>query len=171
MRAVPVFLALLSTVACSGGDEGPPDLADAGVRLPAFDSVEVQMAAGEGALTAADGTVTVRAGLTDWRGVQDLDGDGDLEAVAVVWSSGGGTGLFMDLAAFDLNRNGWVWRGSVPLGDRTRVRVFALDGDVVLLHMTEHGPDDPSCCPSVATERRFRLVDDGFVAVENPGGP
>ncbi len=175
MRALPAsaralragsVLGALCAAGCGAPDtaEMPadPSLDDAEVVLAGFDSIRVRMIDGTGEVTGDDGSVTVRAGLTDWRLLDDIDGDGVLDGLAVAWSSGGGSGTFMELVHFALIRQGrasgrWVWHGAVPLGDRVRVRAMTRTDAVVELHVTEHGPDDPLCCPTAEAVRLFEM--------------
>ena len=114
---------------------------------------------------SSDGTLLVRVGLTEWRVVGDLDHDGTTDALAVVWTSGGGSGTFMELASFQLDsptqsgEDRWVRSGAVSLGDRVRVRAMTESSGTVELHVTRHGPDDPMCCPTVDTVLSFEVVD------------
>jgi len=144
----------------------PPSLSNTAIIFPGFDSLSVQLVDGRG--ESFDGDVLVAtAGLTDWVVRGDLDGDGVPGAVAVVWVSGGGSGTFFDLSRLELEEDAegtsaWSWQGSVFLGDRIRVRALTLDGDVVELHLTDHGPDDGMCCPTRQTIRRYRVTATGF---------
>lgn len=164
IRSALVVIGCGAFNACIGSEL--PTLDDVTLVLPGFDSLEVELHDRTGEVRADDGALLVRAGLTDWVAFQDTDGDEVPEAIAVVWSSGGGTGTFHELAVFDRARTRWRWRGSAALGDRVRVRVLALEGDRVSLHLTEHGPDDPACCPTVHTIRDFRVGPSGPNEIE-----
>jgi hypothetical protein len=160
------FLAGVMAFGCTPSDsELSMLLEEAAVTLPSFDSVAVQLQSGRGEVELDDGTIVLRATLTDWRAIVDIDGDGSPDAVAVVMSHAGGTGTFMELAVFALNGRRWIWRGSVSLGDRVSVRVLAVEGDTVLVRMVTHGPEDPMCCPTFQEERRFRLGPGGLERV------
>jgi len=114
---------------------------------------------------SADGALLVRVGLTEWRVIDDLDGDGKTDALAVLWTSGGGTGTFMELASFQLDSTAgaggvrWLRSGAVSLGDRVRIRAMTESSGIVELHVTRHGPDDAMCCPTVDTVLSFAVVD------------
>jgi hypothetical protein len=159
----------VASVACSPpAPEEQPELESAALVLPGFDSISVPLVDGEGTLRDEEGTLRVRAALTDWRVEEDLDGDGVLDAVVVAWSSGGGSGTFMEVVHFRLEEDTprtarWTWSGSAALGDRVRIRAMALTDGLVELHVTEHGPDDPMCCPTVETIRAFEVRDGTLV--------
>jgi hypothetical protein len=143
------------------------------VVLPGFDSVRVRLAEGAGEAMGSEGVRVARAALTEWRVVDDLDGDGRTDALVVGWSSGGGSGTFVELVHFVLrDRRGapsaWEWQGSLPLGDRVRVRAMTMTDGVVELHLTEHGPDDPMCCPTREAVRSYRVVDGRLLGGDLP---
>ncbi len=176
VMAGTIWVVALASLACS--EPSPPTegpwLEDAELVLPGFDSLVVPLAQGIGSILEDDGVLRVRASLTDWRALGDLDGDGVEDAVVVVWSSGGGSGTFMEVAHFRLEPERgetvahWAWSGSVMLGDRVRVRALAVTDGYVELHVTQHGPDDPMCCPTVETVRGFD-VRDGELAERGAG--
>jgi len=134
--------------------------------VPAFDSARLSLVDGVGEVRAPDGTLLVEGGVTEWRATGDFDADGTQEALVVTWSSGGGTGTFMDLALFveraagdtpDAAGTMWAWQASEPLGDRVRVRALTVDRDRVEVRVTRHGPDDPMCCPTERASLAFRI--------------
>lgn len=114
---------------------------------------------------SSDGTLLVRVGLTEWQVVGDLDRDGTPDALAVLWTSGGGSGTFMELASFQLDSTAgaggvrWLRSGAVSLSDRVRIRAMTESSGTVELHVTRHGLDDPMCCPTVDTVLSFEVVD------------
>jgi hypothetical protein len=173
----PSVLAGIAVLAAAGcGDDTPaplPELADATYVFPAFDSLSVQMVDGEGTVER-EGVTLLRAGVTDWVLHDDIDEDGSPEAIVVVWSSGGGSGTYYDVALLEVaddvdGKPHWMWRGSSALGDRVRVRALTLAGDVLGVHLTRHGPDDEMCCPTEEVELQLRVGDRRFTEVEgNP---
>ena len=89
----------------------------------------------------------------------DLDGDGVDDAIVVLVSSGGGTGIFYQLVAVT-QRNGIVETPAVKsLGDRIMINQINITNRIVTVDMITQGPDDPLCCP---TERQvFKLKAQG----------
>ncbi len=157
---VAVLLAV--SAGCFGEPPEAPPLESAELVVPAFDSAVVGLEEGRGEVTEG-GSVVWTVGLTDWVLRYDVDEDGDEDAVVVTYGSGGGSGMFYELTLFSFDRDGprdagrWTWQATSPLGDRVRMRAATLDGSTVELHLTEHGPDDPQCCPTVETTRRWRV--------------
>lgn len=94
----------------------------------------------------------------------DLDGDGTPDAVILLESDPGGSGVFFDLAPV-LNRGGQpLPLAPVPMGDRVQVRsVDIADDGRVRVGLRKHGPNDPLCCPTLDVVLTYRLVGDRLV--------
>ena len=127
---------------------------------------------------AATGTVKLTAGRYEDPGssltvsvarepvLGDLDGDGALDAAVVLATDGGGSGMFVELAAV-LNRGGApVHAASAQLGDRVNVESVSIEAGAVAVQMITQGDDDPMCCPTHRVVRRYRL--EGRSLVEQP---
>ena len=114
---------------------------------------------------AAPGSVTeIVVRVTPLHAFGDLDGDGALDAVIVIESDPGGSGVFFDLAPV-LNRGGQpVPLAPVSLGDRVQIRSVAITDDgAVRVELLKHGPNDPLCCPTLDVVLRYRLEGDRLV--------
>lgn len=160
--AVAAGLALVA-IAC--GREGPPadggtpELTAAALRSATYESQYLD----DGVVRLEDGMFadtarrTVVSLLPEYA-VGDLDGDGAPDAAVILATNTGGSGTFRDLAIV-LNRSGEPASGaSLFLGDRVLVdRIGIVEGEI-RVDLTMHGPADPMCCPSLAANRRFRLV-------------
>jgi len=97
----------------------------------------------------------------------DMDGDGRDEAVVLLYTSGGGSGTFDYVALLARNDAGQVVNtGTVPLGDRVRIREARLEAGTVTLNVIQAGPDDAACCPGQKVERQFALRDGEFIETE-----
>jgi hypothetical protein len=90
--------------------------------------------------------------------------DGRDTVVAVLVSSGGGSGTFYDLVLIIKGPDGWKHRDTAFLGDRVKVHAVTLAGREVAVDLTEQGPDDPMCCPTHRRTKRYR-VQDGLLKV------
>ena len=109
----------MSVLACAEpAPVPPPRLDDADLVIPGFDSLRVHLVDGAGEVIGPDGVPVVRAGLTEWRLVDDLDGDGRTDAVVVGWSSGGGSGTFVELVHFVLDDDGVAEIGRASCRER-----------------------------------------------------
>jgi len=156
----------VATAACGGGPTSElPPLEEAEIALDGFAVTISPDTVGIWEGRSSDGAMLVRVGLTEWRVIGDLDDDGTTDALAVLWTSGGGSGTFMELASFQLDSTAgprevrWLRSGAVSLGDRVRIRAMTESSGTVDLHVTRHGPDDPMCCPTVDTVLSFEVVD------------
>jgi hypothetical protein len=99
--------------------------------------------------------------------IGDLDGDGNVDAVAIVIEASGGTGTFFYMFAL-LNRNGTPVQLGEPewLGDRTVIERISIDrkGIVSVRYLT-HGDDDPACCPTMKIEDRYRVTNGKLIGL------
>jgi hypothetical protein len=99
--------------------------------------------------------------------IGDLDGDGNLDAVAILTEATGGTGSFYYMFAV-MNRDGSPVQLSEPewLGDRTKVERLTIDRKgVVSVRYVTHRDNDPACCPTMRIEDRYRVEDGKLVGL------
>jgi heat shock protein HslJ len=124
----------------------------------------VPLAQGVYSAEAAPGSASRQeARLTDTRAFGTLNG---MEAgVVIVTTSLGGSGTFRELALLFKAAEGWVNTDTVVLGDRVRVNSVVIDGDVIVLSVTTHAPQDPQCCPTQDVQQRFAVRDGHLVPV------
>ncbi|HET8946340.1 MAG TPA: hypothetical protein VFQ07_05105 [Candidatus Polarisedimenticolia bacterium] len=126
----------------------------------------VHLASGSWSAEDAEGKQSLELGPPRARG--DLDGDGREDAAVILLSSGGGSGVFVDLAVV-LDRNGVpVHAASAPLGDRVQVHGVRIEGTDVLVDVTQQGPCDPACSPTQNTTRKFHFADGRLVDTAPP---
>ena len=114
---------------------------------------------------AAPGSVTeIMVRATSLHAFGDLDHDGVPDAVIVLESDPGGSGVFFDLAPV-LNRGGQpLPLAAVALGDRVQIRsVHIAEDGIVHIDMRKHGPNDPLCCPTLDVVMTYRLDGDRLV--------
>jgi len=96
----------------------------------------------------------------------DLDGDGVDDAVVVLVSSGGGSGVFYSLVAV-MQRNGRLETPAVrSLGDRIKINEINIRNDIVTVDMITQGPNDPLCCPTERQVLKLAVRGNKFVPVE-----
>jgi heat shock protein HslJ len=95
----------------------------------------------------------------------DLNGDGVDDAVAILASSGGGSGTFISLEAL-LNEGGVAQHlATAQLGDRTQVQSVAIVDASIVIEMVTHAPNDPMCCPSLSVADTYELQGENLVQV------
>lgn len=99
--------------------------------------------------------------------IGDLDGDGHADAVAILVESPGGTGSFSYMFAV-MNRNGQPVQLGEPewLGDRTVVERLTIDRHgIIALRYVTHRDSDPSCCPTLKIEDRYRVEQGQLIGI------
>ena len=123
--------------------------------------------ANEGSATLEDGEFREQAApgsatevvirLGKWS-LGDLDGQGDLDAVAITVEDPGGSGTFRYLHAL-INDDGDLRDAGVAfLGDRIRIEGVSVHAGLITVSMLDRKPDEPyAATPSVPVIRQFRL--------------
>jgi len=85
----------------------------------------------------------------------DLDGTPPEEGIALLTSSGGGSGTFTHLGVFSVQDGKAGTLGIAPVGDRVQVFRLWHEPGKVLLDVVEPGPKDPACCPTQLARKSF----------------
>jgi hypothetical protein len=93
----------------------------------------------------------------------ELDGDGQQDAAVLLAMNSGGSGTYIYLATVELRDGAWTNTATTLLGDRVQLHGLTIEDDQISLTLLSHGPDDPACCPTLATTRRFRWNDEQLV--------
>jgi len=155
MRACPATLLIVA--ALCGGLLPTQAMAksSATAMAPSFEELMNLKYSGlaSGAVTLADGRHrdaggSVDVGLAPWFRVSgDLDGDGQDEAVVMLFESPGGSGTFGCFAVVGRRQGVPVNLSTVQLGDRVQVRDARIEGKRLVADVVRHGPSDPMCCP------------------------
>lgn len=92
-------------------------------------------------------------------------------AVAIIASSGGGSGTFYTLHVVT-SANGKLSVGpALALGDRVKIGSVGTTGDLVSVAMTDHAPSDPLCCPTLQVIKTFIRNGDSLVASQVAPAP
>jgi uncharacterized membrane protein len=87
----------------------------------------------------------------------DVTGNGVDEAVVMLATNTGGSGVFYHLAVVR-NREGAPQHiGMIPLGDRVKVSSLEVIDGKIIASLVEHGPGDPMCCPTLTVYREWAL--------------
>ncbi len=96
--------------------------------------------------------------MTDFTAHGDLNGDGVDEYAAMVAENYGGTGTFVFLAVFAEAGGKLKFQTSALVDDRPLINELSIASGEIFLDATIHGANDPMCCPSLRTERHYRLT-------------
>ena len=99
----------------------------------------------------------VSASVTDFIVRGDLNGDDEDEAVAIVTENYGGTGTFVFAAVYRYLNDEAVYLTSVFLDDRPLINHLEVERGEIFIDAVIHNRDDPMCCPTLATTRRYLL--------------
>ena len=89
----------------------------------------------------------------------DITGNGVDEAVVLLATNMGGSGVFFHLAVVRNHGGAPEHIGMIPLGDRVKVESLDVVDGTIVANLTEHGPGDPMCCPTRAVHREWELQD------------
>jgi heat shock protein HslJ len=87
----------------------------------------------------------------------DMDGTPGNEAVAVLSSSGGGSGEFVHIAVFGVRDGQLVNLGAAEVGDRVKLRSLWLEKGKAIMDVVEAGPQDPACCPTQLARKTYAM--------------
>lgn len=96
--------------------------------------------------------------VTDFMARGDLNGDGFDEYAAMIAENYGGTGTFVFLTVFVQEGGKLKYQTSILVDDRPLLNELSITGGEIFLDATTHKSDDPMCCPSLRTERHYRLI-------------
>lgn len=141
----------------------PPDyvtrLRDAEYQLGLTDRLRiVELTNGRFEQGAPGGEDYISVNMTDFTARGDLDGDGLDEYAAMVAENYGGTGTFVFLAVFAEAGGKLKYQTSVLVDDRPLLNELSIASGEIFLDATTHRSDDPMCCPTLRTERHYRLI-------------
>jgi len=87
----------------------------------------------------------------------DMDGTPGNEAVALLSSSGGGSGEFVHVAVFGVRDGQLVNLGTAEVGDRVKLRSLWLEKGKAIMDVVEAGPKDPACCPTQLARKTYAM--------------
>lgn len=87
----------------------------------------------------------------------DVDGVPGNEAVAVLSSSGGGSGTFVHVAVFATQDGKAQSIAAAQVGDRVKLVRLWVEQREIHMDVVEPGPKDPSCCPTQLSRKTWKL--------------
>jgi len=108
--------------------------------------------------------ITVR--LADIAAFGDLDGNLAPDAAAVLVSSGGGSGTFVELAAIRNEHGAAHPVATVLLGDRILVREVRIEDRRILVRLRARGATDPFSLRTREVSRHYALDGNGLVLLD-----
>lgn len=112
--------------------------------------------------------------MTGFLALGDLDADGESEAAALVAEQYGGSGAFYFLVVYENQDDEPVYAASTFLDDRPIPTGLSIQDGEIYVDVTVHARDDPICCPSLPTSRRYRFLPPNltltYYATQTPAG-
>ncbi|MBW1855842.1 MAG: META domain-containing protein [Deltaproteobacteria bacterium] len=112
----------------------------------------------EGKPFIAGGASRPTVGLVkDFRLTGDLNGDGAMEHVVVLWENSGGTGTQNYLAVMGMLEGRLVNLSTTLIGDRVQLQAGRINNGKIEIDVIQHGLDEPACCPSQKATRIWSL--------------
>jgi hypothetical protein len=125
----------------------------------------------EGSLNDTD---YLSVSVTDFIARGDLNGDGENEAVAIVAENYGGSGTFVFLVVYQYLNEKAAFLTSIFLDDRPLINHLAVENGEIFIDVVVHDKEDPMCCPTYATTRRYLLNGTNLIltgySTETPAG-
>ncbi len=137
----------------------PKDVKNALYELGAADTPRtVQLVDGAYTEGKPGDTNYLEVRVNDDIAIGDLTGDGTNEAAAIVSEYHGGSGVFVFLAAYAEEDNKAAFQTSVFVDDRPKNGGIKIENNEIGLIATVHRLDEPVCCPTLETQRHYRLI-------------
>lgn len=98
-------------------------------------------------------------------GYDDLNGDGEEEALVLLGTNFGASGMFTDLAVVHMVDGMSVNLDTITLGDRVDVRDTTFEDGNILVTMVTQGPNEPMCCGTLEVTVTYALEGDALTEV------
>ena len=117
----------------------------------------VQLTDGKFQEGTAGETNYVSVNFTNFAAAGDLSGDGEDEIAALIAENYGGSGTFVFLAIYSDVSGKLTFQTSTMVDDRPVLNALSIEGGEVFLDSVTHDSDDPFCCPTLKTNRHYRL--------------
>jgi heat shock protein HslJ len=142
------------------------DLANAVYMCSFRDDCEVSITAGEYQESIEGAASLITMQLSNHMAFGDIDGDGAEEAVVVMVSHTGGSGVFYELHVVE-NQNGErVNTALTLLGDRIILNDLSIEDGEIIATMIIAGPNDAMCCPGTPVTQRYEYDSGELVQVK-----
>jgi len=111
-----------------------------------------------GEYARGQGMDTVTVSFLGIYGTGDLNANGKEDYAVLLMGDGYGSGRFFYLAVVMQTKNGLhVIPHTYYLGDRVGVGSGKIQEGKIIVPMTEHGSNDPACCPSKKVIRYYKV--------------
>ena len=126
----------------------------------------VQLANGVYTETVApDSAMVTSIQLTDFVTVGELNGEPAI--AAILNSSGGGSGVFFDLAVATQEDGQWTNVATTFLGDRVTINSLAIANNQVIVDMVTQGPNGPMCSATLQVVNSYEVQGNQLIQVSS----
>lgn len=96
----------------------------------------------------------------------DLNSDGEEDAVVILVSNFGGSGVFVELAVMINDKGNPLYLDSEILGDRIIINSITIESSEIILDIVIQGPDDALCCPTLEKIVRYKISGNKLVEIK-----
>ena len=161
LAALFIIVSVAPTIKANEVSSGAPTLAE--LRNASYTGTEdgpvmLLNGAWEGEPYSEGGASRPRAGLVeDVYFTGDLDGDGEQEAVVILWTASGGTGSNTYVVVMARQNNEVRNIGTALIGDRVKLRGGQVSDGKITLDVLQAGENDAMCCPTLLAVRTWSL--------------
>lgn len=114
-------------------------------------------------VVSADSPIRTYARISEIHAFGDLNDDGDDDAVVILATNTGGTGVFYELFVVEMIENRPRVITNTYLGDRVVIRALSIEDGMITLDLRQQGHGDALCCPSEEAQFVYALEDEEIV--------
>ena len=104
--------------------------------------------------------------VSDKAAFGDLDNDGKEDAAVIIYSTGGRSGLFYELAIMINEDGNPYYLTSKYLGDRIEVNSVNIQDGIITLERIIHDLGDAACCPTLHKVSQYKLFENELLELE-----
>ncbi|MEM7344063.1 MAG: WG repeat-containing protein, partial [Chloroflexota bacterium] len=101
--------------------------------------------------------------LTDEMAFGDLDGDDETDAVVIFATDSDGGGPIYQVGVVTSQEGALHHIDTKFLGDGIKIGALSIEEGEVVIDLVVHGPEDPLCCPTLETTRRYYLLNNNLI--------
>lgn len=138
----------------------------ANLRYPSVEAPEGSVLLKDGEYSNDAAKVAVNL-VEDFTRFGDLTGDGQADALVLLITTTGASGIVYDIAVVAREASGQLnVRATKNLGERIDLKKLEIRADKIHADYITQGPDDPQCCPTVPVTAVFNYETGNLVEVK-----
>ena len=122
-----------------------------------FDDGSISLSSGKYETKITSGSaLTEEIDLMDKFGYGDINQDGKNDTALLLAQYGGGSGVFIYVAAYVSGPVSYKGSDAIFIGDRIAPQSLSIDGKTITVKYLDRGPNDPfSAEPTISTTKQF----------------